>query len=150
MLIQLIHMFLRLLHLQAQSFNPNITHRQQPAQHITTIFPPSSNHPEWFHILLQFLLSNIHRLLRRLAPLELIFSIGRIVSKCMTSWTFPRSQRRSTYCAEKPCVLGAPVSPAPMVDRVVVRDRTKRGVDAEARMRGRERKCMVMLKPGGG
>jgi hypothetical protein len=33
-----------------------------------------------------------------------------------------------------------------MMEGVVVRDRRKRGVDAEARMSGRERDCMVQLK----
>lgn len=38
------------------------------------------------------------------------------------------------------------MSPALMMEGVVVRDRRKRGVDAEARMSGRERDCMVQLK----
>ena len=64
----------------------------------------------------------------------------------MTSWKFPRSPHSSTHSAKKPRALGAPVSPAPMVDGVVVRERMKRGVDPEARMSGRERDCMVMLE----
>jgi hypothetical protein len=57
----------------------------------------------------------------------------------------PRGRIAATYSAKKPRALGAPVSPAPIVVGVVVRDRMKRGVDAEARMSGRQRVCMVML-----
>lgn len=57
-----------------------------------------------------------------------------------------RGRNAATYSAKKPRALGAPVSPAPMVDGVVVSDRMKRGIDAEVRMSGRERDCMVKLK----
>lgn len=49
----------------------------------------------------------------------------------------------TTYSARKPLALGEPVSPAPMVDEVVVRGRRRKGVVAEARMIGRERDCMM-------
>lgn len=55
----------------------------------------------------------------------------------------PRLQGLVTYSARNPRALGAPVSPAPMVDGVVVIARRRR-VDGLVRRIGRERDCIVV------